>query len=429
MGPRTAMPDHDTSMLRRLAGLPRPVWVICGGVFLNKLGNFLSVFLLLYLTHEGYSPFQAGVALGAIGLGSFFGNAVGGTVADRIGRRPAIVVSMIGAASFTLAVPLSPNIWTTVVLCVVIGFFARLFNPAAGAILVDSVQPEQLLTAFGMYRLAINAGMAIGAACGGILAGLDYNYLFVGNAVASALFGLLVFLLLPETRPRTDATGSDQADRPGSYRDVFSDRALVLYVLAIVAGTYVYVQSTSTLSLHVRDAHLGSAFYGVLLAVNAAICVLVELPMLKLTADRHPGRVLAVGMVLQSVGIGLTAFAFDHVSLLLTVVLWSLAETIYSPVAQAIPGMLSPEHLRGRYQGAEGIAATIGQTVGPALGGYLYAANDQVHWLVNGLLGFLAAAIILIAGDPRHRRLKAFRIETVADVQSQGNSALTKAGP
>jgi MFS family permease len=407
-------------MLRRLAALPRPVWVICGGVFLNKLGNFLSVFLLLYLTHKGYAPFQAGLALGALGMGSFVGNAVGGTFADRFGRRPAIITSMIGASAFTLLVPLSPDIATTIGLCVVIGFFARLFSPAAGAILVDSVRPDQLITAFGMYRMAINAGMAIGAACGGFLAGLNFSYLFVGNAVASALFGLLVFLLLPETRTLSTPGRPAVEAGQGSYREVFSDRALVLYVLTIIAGTYVYSQTTSTLSLHVRDVDLGSSYYGILLGVNAVICVLVEVPLIRLTANRHPARVMAIGMALQGVGVGLTVVATDRMSLLLTVILWSMAETIYSPVAQAYPGMISADHLRGRYQGAEGLAMTVGQTAGPALGSYLYVANQVAHWVVCGVLGFVAAGIILAAGDPRLRRL---------DSDHEDAAALTAARP
>jgi MFS family permease len=389
-------------LLRRLAQLPKPVWVICGGVFLNKLGNFLTVFLILYLTHKGYSPFQAGLALGAIGLGSFFGNAVGGTIADRIGRRPAIVVSMFGTAGLTLLVPVSPNVSATIALAIVIGFFARLFNPAGGATLVDSVRPDQLVTVFGMYRLAINVGMTAGPMIGGLLVGANYNYLFVGNAVASASFGVLVLFLLPETRPAGSPTGDDDRGTDG-YRQVFGDRSLQLYVLTIIASTYVYVQTTSTLALHVRDVGLSASFYGLLLGINAAMCVFIELPLIRFTADRHPGLILAVGIVLQSVGVGLTGVASTEAALVLTVVLWSLAETIYSPVAQAFPGMLAPNHLRGRYQGAEGIAATIAQAVGPALGGYMYATNKAAHWWVCGLLGIGAAAIILFAQDPRKR--------------------------
>jgi len=154
--------------------------------------------------------------------------------------------------------------------------------------------------------------------------------------------------------------------------------------------------------------------------VNAVICVLVEVPLIRLTANRHPARVMAIGMALQGVGVGLTVVATDRMSLLLTVILWSMAETIYSPVAQAYPGMISADHLRGRYQGAEGLAMTVGQTAGPALGSYLYVANQVAHWVVCGVLGFVAAGIILAAGDPRLRRL---------DSDHEDAAALTAARP
>jgi predicted MFS family arabinose efflux permease len=163
------------------------------------------------------------------------------------------------------------------------------------------------------------------------------------------------------------------------------------------------VQTTATLPLHVRDVHLSNSFYGALLGLNALMCVLIELPLIRFTAHRHPGRVLAVGMILQSIGVGPTGIADTRLALLATVIVWSLAETIYSPMAQVFPGLLAPEHLRGRYQGAEGIAATLAQTVGPALGGYLYSAQPNLHWEICGALGLVAAAIILAADDPRKR--------------------------
>ena len=138
----TTNPDGEAALWRRVLQLPRATWVICAGMFLNKLGNFLNIFLILYLTSKGYSIFLAGVALGAVGLGSFIGNGVGGSIADRIGRRAAIAISMFGTAGFTLLMPVSPAIGSTIALAIIIGFFAQLYRPAGGAILVDTVSPR-----------------------------------------------------------------------------------------------------------------------------------------------------------------------------------------------------------------------------------------------------------------------------------------------
>ncbi|HEY5836770.1 MDR family MFS transporter [Streptomyces sp.] len=392
------MPGDSTSLFRRILALPRPAWVICIGMFVNKFGNFLNVFLMLYLTAEGYSTFLAGLALGAIGLGSFFGNAVGGTLADKVGRRWAIVLSMFGTAGFTLIVPVLPDIYSTIAVCLVIGFFGQLYRPAGGAILVDTVDEGERIAAFGLLRLAINLGMSVGPLVGGILSNVSYTYLFVGNAVTSFLFGLLVLVLLPETLPQPHEDGEDGAaakvpDR--GYRDVFADPAMRLYILSMIAATYVYTQTTATLPLQVRDSGLSATFYGLLLGINAFVIVLVELPLVKYTESRDFRRVIALGLALLAVGVGASGLAADKAMLIVTVLLWTFGEMIYTPVATSLPGLFSPPHLRGRYQATEGIAITVAQTGGPALGGFLYGHSAGLHWGSCVVLALVGAGLIL----------------------------------
>lgn len=399
---RTSAATGEPSLIRKLAALPRPAWVICIGMFVNKLGNFFNVFLILYLTHKGYSTFFAGIALGAAGVGNFTGNAVGGHIADRIGRRTVIAISMFGSAAFMLLVPLSPNVYWMIALAVVIGFFAQLFRPAGGAILVDTVPPEQRVTAFGLLRLAINLGMSIGPLIGGLLSGVNYTYLFVGDAATSAIFGLLVVLMLPETKPaprQESAAGEPVKD--GGYRAVLADRSMRLYLIAIIAVTYVYTQTTVTLPLHVRDVHLSNSFYGILLGINALMCVAFELPLTNITGKRTPGRVLALGFMMTGLGVSLTGVADSRLALVATVVVWTTAEMIYMPVATTYPGLFAKEHNRGRYQASEAVALTFAQTLAPAIGGLVFSVSQTAHWSSCAVIGVLAGLIALFIRDPR----------------------------
>jgi MFS family permease len=312
---------------------------------------------------------------------------------------------MFATAGFTLLVPLAPDLYAVIGLAVVIGFFSQLYRPAGGAILVDTVEPELRVSAFGLLRLATNLGMSIGPVIGGVLSGVSYDYLFIGNAVASALFGILVLVMLPETKPQdepaADGGGGDRAR--GGYQQVFGDRSMRLYLLATFIASYVYIQTTSTLPLHVRDEHLPNSFYALLLAINAAVIVALELPIISFTSRRHPARVFAIGLGLLSLGVGLTGVADSRAAMVLTVVTWTFGEMIYTPVSTTYPGLLAPGQLRGRYQGAEGIAMTLGQTVGPALGGLLYSVSLAGHWASCAILALVAAGIILCSGDPRER--------------------------
>lgn len=114
------------SLRQDLAGLPGNSWVIFAGIFINKFGNFVNVFVMLYLTAEGYSAAQAGLALAAIGVGSFIGNILGGTLADVYGRRITIMISMFGAGFVTIAAPfLMSSLPVTILVLGVLGSSRR----------------------------------------------------------------------------------------------------------------------------------------------------------------------------------------------------------------------------------------------------------------------------------------------------------------
>ncbi|MEW2412133.1 MFS transporter [Streptomyces sp. NPDC046866] len=386
----------EDPLRRRLRDLPRSAWVIFSGMFLIKFGNFLNVFLVLFLVSRGFSAFQAGAALGAVGVGAFVGNAVGGTVADRFGRRTAIAVSMFGSSAATALVPLTDGLVATTALVGLVGVFAQLYRPAAGALLIDVVPQEQRVTAFAVLRLAINVGMAVGPLVGGLLSGASYTYVFLGDALFSFAFGALSLLTLPGGRPTPhEAAPAGAAGPKGGYRTVLSDRPYLLFLGSMVAATFVYGQSTATLPLHVTDAGFDNKTYGLLLGLNALLCVVIELPLTRHTERRNPRRVIAAGLALLGLGMALTGAVHSVWLLALTVVVWTVAETIYTPIANAYPAEFSPPHLRGRYQGAEGIAHTLGGALGPAAGGLLYGISAPLHWTVCAAVAALGALLIL----------------------------------
>ncbi|WP_424212642.1 MDR family MFS transporter [Streptomyces sp. BI20] len=399
----------EEPLRRRLRELPRSAWVIFAGMFLIKFGNFLNVFLVLFLVSKGYSAAQAGLALGVVGVGAFVGNMVGGSLADRVGRRAAIAVSMFGSATATACVPLTEDLVTTTVLVGLVGVFAQLYRPAAGAMLVDVVAEEQRVLAFAVLRLAINVGMAVGPLVGGLLSGASYTYVFLGDAFFAASFGLLALIALPGGRPPVAApepVAAEAGAKPAKkgrdgYRAVFSDRPYLLFLGSMVAATFVYGQSTATLPLHVTDAGFDNSVYGLLLGLNALLCVVIELPLTKRTEKRDPRLVIAAGLVLLGIGMAATGASNVLWLLALTVVVWTVAETVYTPIANAYPAEFSPDHLRGRYQGAEGLAHTLGGTLGPAVGGLLYSVSAPVHWIVCAVVAGLGALLILGAKPNR----------------------------
>src|SRR5213596_728819 len=203
-------PTHPT-LRASLRTLPRPAWILFFGTFLNKFGTFVIPFLTLYLTRQGYSLTDAGVAVGGYGAGTLLASALGGHLADTIGRRKTIVLSMFSAGATMMALSQARSLSLIVLLTALAGLAGELYRPASSALLADLVPAGQRVVAFSAFRMAFNAGWASGPATAGFLAEHSFFWLFVGDAVTSVLFGLVALFALPRRAPRqsTESGWSD----------------------------------------------------------------------------------------------------------------------------------------------------------------------------------------------------------------------------
>lgn len=92
-------PVEQRRPLRTWQESPLAVKTVLIGVFINRLGGFIQIFLVLYMTNHGFAAGQAGAALSGYGAGSIVGLLAGGWLSDRIGTRRTIIASMVGSAA------------------------------------------------------------------------------------------------------------------------------------------------------------------------------------------------------------------------------------------------------------------------------------------------------------------------------------------
>jgi MFS family permease len=400
------MAEEQRRTLRAgIRSLPSPVWILCAGSFVNRFGSFVAVFLVLYLREKGYSIAEAGFIVSLYGAGNVMAAAVGGLVADRLGRRNAIAISMFSSSATLLALSQADEIVLIGVLTILAGLTGEMYRPASAALLADLVPAGQRLPAFALNRLAINLGFAAGPATAGLLADRSFTYLFVGDALTSLVFGILALAALPEGV----RTRRGEERRGEGIRTIARDRAFVFFLVSSILGAFVYFQSNATFPLHVKESGLSNADYGLLISLNGLAIVLLELPFTSIT-QRYPAiPTLAVGSILVGLGFALNAWAESLAALAFTVLIWTIGEIVYAPVASAYVADIAPVHLRGRYQGAWGLMWGLAFMLGPGLGAAFFAWNGDAFWLFCGMLGFLSAGLLLAGSrTPRsHTQLPA----------------------
>ena len=212
-------------MLKEYRSLSRTVHLLCIGALVNRAGAFLVPFLTLYLRESldlgiGFAT----TAMGVFGVGALVASLVGGQLADQLGRKTVMLISLFGSAAILMLFGNLSSPWTILAAILVFSLLSEMYRPAASAMVADVTESEQRSFAFSLMYVAINLGFAIAASVGGMLAEISFHWLFWGDAVTTAVFGLLILFWITETIPNREKTISDHSttDQENNAKDEMS---------------------------------------------------------------------------------------------------------------------------------------------------------------------------------------------------------------
>ncbi len=387
---KTAVKEPATGLRSDLRALPRGAWILFFGTFLNKFGTFVLPFLAIYMTRLGFKATEAGLAIGAYGIGSLCASFLGGSLADRIGRRKTIVLSMFSAAITMVCLSQARTLSGIVILSSLTGLTGELYRPASSALLTDLIPQGQRVTAFAAYRMAFNAGFAFGPATAGFIAKYSFTWLFIGDAATSALYGIVAWFALPAALRGKRAENSFVE----TFRVVREDPRFRRLLCSALVAALVFVQTFSTLSMVITRNGFAPSLYGLLISFNGLLVVLCELPITSVTRRFPIRRVIALGFLLIGAGFASNAIERTIPLLFVTMIIITFGEMMAMPLTGAFVADLAPAHQRGLYMGTYGLVWSIAFVCGPSLGLLLFSVSPGALWMTCGALGLLAAAII-----------------------------------
>jgi len=394
-------------------GLPRQFWFLWTGTLINRLGAFVVIYLAIYLTVQlDFSQSQAGLVLGAYGIGGAAGTMGGGVLADRWGRRPTLLTAQFGAAALMLTMGFAQGLWQLAAGALLLGLFTEGIRPAFQAMMIDILPERDRLRAYSLNYWAINLGFACAAILAGFAAQFDYLLLFVVDAGTTLVTALISLIFLAETRQARPAGVPRPARGGPGLGTVFRDRVFVSFLALNFLVVLVIMQHQSTLPIAMSADGLGPATYGWVIAVNGLMIVAGQLFVPKLIEGHGRSRVLALATVIIGVGFGLNAFAGGTSIYVISVVIWTLGEMLQSPSNSALIAELSPAALRGRYSGVNSLSWSAGAALAPITGGLVQEhLGSVVLWSSCAVIGLVVAAGQLASGPSRERRAASLRTE------------------
>lgn len=393
----TDSPAQDAGIRATLHATSTPVRAILLGIFVSQLGGFLQTFLVLFLTHRGFTKLQAGTALGCYGVGAVLGVLIGGALADRLGAQIATVVSMGGSGALLVAVLYVHNYPTLLGTIGLTAVVTQLYRPASAALLSDLTPKHQRVMIFAVYRLALNLGTTIAPLVAVALISISWDLLFWADASTNVAYAVIAAIALPrrkivrEAKPSEATVGSPE--RRADYRAVFADRRYVLYLGAMFLRSAAYIQFVTTMPLVMKDDGLATAWFGVMITLNGSIVLTSELLVTKLV-QRWPPRVAATtSFVLLGAGLTVIAPTLGLFVFFAATVLGTFSEIVGGPTLFSYPGLAAPKGVTARYMAAMQTAYGLGSAVGPAVGVAVWNLIGHQAWWLWGLICLGSAAL------------------------------------
>ncbi|MFD0893006.1 MFS transporter [Luteolibacter ambystomatis] len=389
---------HDTTLWQDLRALPSQYWILFGGTLINRFGNFVMPFMTLYLRHEreaghgDYSEAKIGIVLGAYGAGSMLAGLVGGHLTDKLGRKPVVMLSCFGSSVFMLLLSQAHGMAALTSCIFIMAVLTALYNPAVGALIADLVPPELRTRAYSCQRWAVNTGFAAGMAAAGFMVRFGFAPLFIGDALTTLIMGFVAWFGLKNVVvPKSERQGWLPA-----VSHMRGNRPFLLAVAASFLIALTFTQIGSCFSLQAtKQAGLDEHAYGYLLSLNGLLVVLFELPLTSVTRRFSPSRIMAAGYAVVGVGLGINMLGASVPLLVSSMVVLTLGEICSFPISNSYLAALSPDDMRGRYQGVMSMTWSAATLFGPAAGLAIYERSPVVLWLITLLLAWVSALLML----------------------------------
>ncbi|KRE96788.1 MFS transporter [Frateuria sp. Soil773] len=387
----------------------RAVPIVLAAVVIDVIGfGIVMPVLPTLITRLGHLDLAAatrvaGWMLAAFAIGQFFAGPVLGHLGDRFGRRPVLIVAMVGFSMDYLLMAVAPTLAWLFVGRAVAGIAGATFGPA-GAVIADVTEPARRAATYGLLGAAFGIGFIVGPALGGLVASLGPRAPFVVAAVLAALNAASMALFLPETLAPEHRRPFRLRDAHvvGAFRPLFhAGNAAPLLVAWFLwqLGSVVY-PSTWAFWATIRFGWDATAI-GWSLAWVGLLTVLVQLFVTGRLVARLGERLAAVaGLGCASACLLAYAFVTHGWQVYAFFLVGAFGALAYPALNGTLSRMVDATR-QGALQGGIGSMNSVAAVLGPLLASQSLAWGtrhgfDGAAFAVAGLLLFTAMAIIAV---------------------------------
>lgn len=358
-------------------------------MFLVMVGFGIIIPVMPFYAEElGASPTELGFLMAVYSVMQLIFAPVWGRVSDRIGRKPVMMIGILGLAVSFFLMAISTELWMLFVARIIGGVLSSANMPTAMAYVADITTDEDRGKGMGIIGAATGLGFIFGPAIGGIFSKTSLGLPFYIAGVSSLITFFLVMIVLKESL--TPASRSEVSRKRIPLTQALNGPISMLFFLQLfVSISLAGLEATFAYFAAVK-ADLDAVKLGYIFMIMGLAQAFVQGGLIgKLTKRFGEGVVIQMGIIISAIGFGLILLTNNFITAAIYLTIFGIGNGLIRPGVSALLTKKSTTG-HGSTTGLLSSFDSLGRIIGPPLGGWLFSISIGLPYITGIILSVMA---------------------------------------
>jgi DHA1 family multidrug resistance protein-like MFS transporter len=359
-------------------------------LFIIMVGIGLVIPILPYYIEEFQaSGRELGLLIAIFAFMQFLFAPVWGRLSDKYGRKPLVALGMFGFAAGEFIFAFATDLWILFLSRAIAGIFGSALMPTAMAYVADVTTEEDRGKGMGMIGAAMALGIVIGPGIGGWLAEYNLSYPFFAAGFAATAGGLVSLFMLSESLSDEEKAKAKNKKKTSMLSNMGSalkgPLGFLLILVFVISFALTNFQAIFGFYM-LKKFGYGPSEVGILVAATGIIGAIAQGTLVgRLTRTFGDSKVVTGALLVSAGGFVLMTFAGSYLTVLLTVSLFFLGNSIVRPAVNSLISKMAGEE-QGMIMGLNNSFFSLGNAIGPIVAGALFEFHMEWPYWFGALL-------------------------------------------
>ena len=361
-------------------------------MFLVMAGFGIIIPVLPFYAEEiGASPTQLGLLMAVYSLTQLLFAPMWGRVSDRIGRKPVIMIGILGLAISFFLTGISTELWMLFVARILGGILSSANMPTAMAYVADITTPENRSRGMGIIGAATGLGFVFGPAIGGVFSKVSLSTPFYVAGTLALVTFFVVWFILKESLT-VENRNQDHAKKTSIWSEFNSTQSMLFFLQLFISLSLAGLEATFAYFAAVK-ANLGTVELGYIFMIMGLASAFVQGGLIgRFTKKYGEGVVITSGIIISAIGFFLILFTQNFLTAAIYLTIFGIGNGVIRPTVSALLTKSSGTGHGGK-TGLLSSFDSLGRIIGPIIGGLLYEISIGLPYISGVLLSMIALVL------------------------------------